>query len=115
MRIDLFELRPQRFYPEASGLLGLTKSVILLCGCLIVGCFQHKQKICSFIKNCSMSNKDLKQEINNVLDSIPEDILEDVLNYLRVISNKSKSTIQMSQNLSKILDEDKNLLERLAQ
>lgn len=62
-----------------------------------------------------MSNKDLKQEINNVLDSIPEDILEDVLNYLRVISNKSKSTIQMSQNLSKILDEDKNLLERLAQ
>lgn len=67
------------------------------------------------MKNCSMSNKDLKQEINNVLDSIPEDILEDVLNYLRVISNKSKSTIQMSQNLSKILDEDKNLLERLAQ
>lgn len=62
-----------------------------------------------------MSNKDLKQEINNVLDSIPEDILEDVLNYLRGISNKSKSTIQMSQNLSKILDEDKNLLERLAQ
>ncbi len=62
-----------------------------------------------------MSNKDLKQEINNVLDSIPEDILEDVLNYLRVISNKSKSTIKMSQNLSKILDEDKNLLERLAQ
>lgn len=67
------------------------------------------------MKNCSMSNKDLKQEINKVLDSIPEDILEDVLNYLRVISNKSKSTIQMSQNLSKILDEDKNLLERLAQ
>lgn len=62
-----------------------------------------------------MSNKDLKQEIKLVLDNIPEDILEDVLIYLKSLTNKSKNTIQLSQNLSKILEEDKNLLERLAQ
>lgn len=62
-----------------------------------------------------MTPKQIKDQINNLIDSIPEDVLEDVLEYLKSLPNKSKKEIQLSQNLSKILKEDKNLLERLAQ
>lgn len=62
-----------------------------------------------------MSTKEIKDKINSVIDSIPDDILEDVLEYLKSLTNKSKKEIQQSQNLSKILSEDKKLLQRLAQ
>jgi hypothetical protein len=62
-----------------------------------------------------MSTKEIKEKINHVIDTIPEDVLEDVLIYLKSLTNKSKDKIYLSQNLSKILDEDKSLLERLAQ
>jgi hypothetical protein len=62
-----------------------------------------------------MATKELKDMINKVIDNMPEDILEEVFNYLKSMTNKSKSDIILSQNLSRILDEDKNLLERLAQ
>jgi len=44
-----------------------------------------------------------------------DDILEDVFKYLKSLTNKSRSDILLSQNLGRILEEDKNLLERLAQ
>jgi len=50
-----------------------------------------------------------------VLNNIPDDVLEDVLRYLKSLTNKSRRSIILSQNLGKILEEDKNLLERLAQ
>ena len=62
-----------------------------------------------------MATKEIKEKINNVLNNIPEDILEDVLEYLKALTNRPKNKIQLSQNLSKIIDQDKNLLERLAQ
>ena len=62
-----------------------------------------------------MANKEIKKKINNAIFSIPDDVLEDLLEYLKSLTNKPKSKIQLSQNLSKILDEDKNLLEKLAQ
>lgn len=62
-----------------------------------------------------MAANEIKEKINNVIDNIPEDVLEDVLKYLKSLTNKSKDKIFLSHNLSKILDEDKNLLERLAQ
>ena len=62
-----------------------------------------------------MAIKEIKEQINNVIDSIPEDVLEDVLEYLKSVKNISKNRIHLSHNLSKILEEDKNLLERLAQ
>lgn len=62
-----------------------------------------------------MSTKELKDRINKVLDSIPDEVLEEVLKYLKSLTNKSKKDIALSQNLSRILEEDKNLLERLAQ
>ena len=62
-----------------------------------------------------MASKEIKEKINVVIEDIPEDALEDVLEYLKSLTNKSKNDIQMAQNLSKILEDDKNLLERLAQ
>ena len=62
-----------------------------------------------------MASKEIKEKINVVIEDIPEDALEDVLEYLKSLTKKSKNDIQMAQNLSKILEDDKNLLERLAQ
>ena len=62
-----------------------------------------------------MATKELKEKINKVLDKIPDDILEEVFKYLKSLTNKSRSDIRLSQNLGRILEEDKQLLERLAQ
>ena len=61
-----------------------------------------------------MATKELKEKINKVLDNMSDDILEDVFRYIKSLTNKTRSKILLSQNLSKILEEDKNLLERLA-
>ncbi len=62
-----------------------------------------------------MATKEMKERINRVLDNMSDDILEDVFKYLKSLTNKSRSDILLSQNLGRILEEDKNLLERLAQ
>jgi hypothetical protein len=61
-----------------------------------------------------METKDLKEKIKNEVDNIPEDALEALLDYLKSLSGKSKRDILLSQNLSKILEEDQKLLQRLA-
>jgi hypothetical protein len=61
-----------------------------------------------------MATKDLKERINQVLDKMPDEVLEDVFKYLKSLTSRSKHDIRLSQNLGKILEEDKNLLDRLA-
>lgn len=61
-----------------------------------------------------MTTKEIKEKINTVIEQIPDDVLEDVLEYLNTLTDKAKNKIQLSRNLGKILKEDKNLLERLA-
>lgn len=58
--------------------------------------------------------QEVKEKINNVINDIPEEALEGVLEYLKSLAEKTKKDIRLSQDLSKILHEDKNLLERLA-
>ena len=62
-----------------------------------------------------MATKELKDKINKVIDNMPDDILENVFNYLKTMTSKSRSDIMLSQNLGKIIEEDRNLLEKLAQ
>lgn len=62
-----------------------------------------------------METKELKERIISVLDNMSDEILEDVFNYLKSLTNKSRSDILLSHYLGRILEEDKNLLERLAQ
>lgn len=57
-----------------------------------------------------METKELKDNINKALDNFPDDVLEEVLEYLKSLTNKSRSDIVLSHNLGKILEEDKNLL-----
>ena len=61
-----------------------------------------------------MTTKQIKTEINKVLDSIPENVLGDVLEYLKTLQNQSADPIELSSHLRKILEEDRLLLARLA-
>lgn len=62
-----------------------------------------------------MKDQNVKIEIHKVIDMLPDDISKDVLDYLKSILKKSSDEIRNSNNLSKILKEDRNLLNRLAQ
>jgi len=62
-----------------------------------------------------MSTREIKSEIHNLLDKIPETVLEDILNYLKEVEAKSEDQVKASRNLSRILREEKELLETLAQ
>ena len=61
-----------------------------------------------------MTAKEIKSEIQRTLDNIPENVLQDILDYLKLIQGKSTDKIELSKNLRYILTEDKELLERLA-
>lgn len=61
-----------------------------------------------------MTTSEIKSEINKVLDAVPENVLIDILNYLQVLKTQSGDQITLSQNMRKILNEDRELLEKLA-
>ncbi len=61
-----------------------------------------------------MTTKEIRSEIQKTLDNIPESVLQDILDYLKLIQGKSIDKIKLSKNLRDILTEDKELLERLA-
>lgn len=52
--------------------------------------------------------------INELLKNTPEIALKEVLDYLKSIENKSVPETDLSEDLRKILTEDKGLLELLA-
>lgn len=62
-----------------------------------------------------MTTKDLKLEIQKVLDQVPENSLPDVLLYLKEVQKRTASEITNAQHLGKILKEDRELLQKLAQ
>ena len=46
---------------------------------------------------------------------MPEVVLEDILEYLKTVQSKSVDSVNLSQNMRKILIEDRELLKKLAQ
>jgi hypothetical protein len=62
-----------------------------------------------------MSTKELKEEINKVLNDAPDEIPESIPDYLKGLLSSTKSEAILLNNLNRILHEDKELLERLAQ
>jgi len=62
-----------------------------------------------------MTKTQLKSEIQKVLDSVPESVLQDVLDFLKELQDQPEDKVRLTNNLRKILSEDKALLERLAQ
>ena len=61
-----------------------------------------------------MTTIQLKKEIQKVLDEVPENVLPDVLDFLRELQKHPAEDIQLAKFMKKILKEDKELLERLA-
>jgi len=61
-----------------------------------------------------MTTKEIKSEIQKVIDAVPENLLNDILNYLKSLQGKSADTVQLSEHIRKIISEDKELLEKLA-
>ena len=62
-----------------------------------------------------MATIELKHEINEIVDKLPDEVLSDLLSYLRQIEKSNAANIQMTSNFRKILTEDRALLSKLAQ
>lgn len=62
-----------------------------------------------------MSKDQIKYEINRVLDKFSSDALEELLLFLKQLEEKNNPDIVNSDVLQRILSEDKELLEKLAQ
>lgn len=58
---------------------------------------------------------EIKEKIHQIVETLPEDVLSELLQYLRQLEKESGDKIRLSLNFNTILAEDDNLLERLAQ
>jgi hypothetical protein len=61
-----------------------------------------------------MSREEAKTAINQLLDQSTEEVLQEVLEFLKSTKDKSTDSIALNRNLRKILEEDHGLLQRLA-
>jgi hypothetical protein len=57
---------------------------------------------------------EITQEITQIVNTLPKDVLGDVLQYLRQVEKVSQEKMRLSLNLKTILIEDRELLEKLA-
>jgi len=62
-----------------------------------------------------MDATQVRTEIQKVLDEVPEEVLSDVLEYLKELQRQSAGNIQLIKFMKQTLLEDKELLEKLAQ
>ncbi len=56
----------------------------------------------------------VKQEITKILESLPESVLPDVLNFMKDLESASRDGERTALNLRRILKEDHELLQELA-
>jgi hypothetical protein len=61
-----------------------------------------------------INDMQVKEEISNIVDTLPEEFLKELLQYLKKIEQASKSQVKLSLNLNSILVEDKDVLAKLA-
>jgi hypothetical protein len=62
-----------------------------------------------------MSKDQIKYEINRVLDKFSSDALEELLSFLKQLEERNNPATVNSDVLQRILSEDRELLEKLAQ
>ena len=60
-----------------------------------------------------MTTKDLRKEINRVIEKVPDDFLTEILTYLKEVENKTKNDFETLKHIKQIFKEDQELLERL--
>ena len=62
-----------------------------------------------------MTKTEIKNEIQKVLDNVPENVLLDILDLLKDLQNQPGDRLGLTRSLQQILSEDKDLLAKLAQ
>lgn len=62
-----------------------------------------------------MTKAEVKSQIDQILDSLPEDHLAEVLAYLKILRKVTVSKVKRSSALIQIMREDREVLQRLAQ
>ena len=62
-----------------------------------------------------MTAVQIKNEIQKVLDQVPEIVLQDILDFVKELQVQSPDQVKLASNLRKIISEDRGLLQRLAQ
>jgi len=62
-----------------------------------------------------MTKQEVKSQIDEILDTLPEDYLEKVLAYLKTLSKVSVSEVKRSSALVQIIREEREVLQKLAQ
>jgi hypothetical protein len=62
-----------------------------------------------------MTKTEIKIEIQKVLDNVPENVLQDILDLLKGLQNQPLDKLEITHSLLQIIAEDKELLEKLAQ
>lgn len=62
-----------------------------------------------------MTSIEIKKEISKVLDQVPEILLMDILDLLKAVQSDNASNAKLTANFKKILEEDSDLLRKLAQ
>jgi hypothetical protein len=61
-----------------------------------------------------MTREELKYEVLKALDEIPDDVLKNILDYLKLMMALPEDKKELSEKLKRILLEDMDLLEKLA-
>ena len=62
-----------------------------------------------------MADDNIKLEINKALDHLSDNALNGLIQFLKQFESKKNNTFLNSNDFQKILSEDKQLLEKLAQ
>lgn len=62
-----------------------------------------------------MSKEEIKYEINKVLDHFPDQVLEELLSFLKNIEGQQTTFQFDKKTIDRILKEDSSLLQKLAQ
>jgi hypothetical protein len=62
-----------------------------------------------------MTSIQIKAEIDKLLGEIPQDALQSVLDLLNEIKTQPSENTRLAANIKKIMEEDKELLTRLAE
>ena len=62
-----------------------------------------------------MTTVQLKSEIQNAIDNVPENVLPEILDYINSIQHQPSNKPDLDKFIDKVFKEDDNLLRRLAE